>query len=99
MDEKAGAAGASPPEFLEHHHVEEVIEAHAAIFLGHGAAEQAGGARLQPKVPRDDAVVFPLGVEGHDLALDKATHRLPENLMLFTKDRALDHCQNAPCLI
>jgi hypothetical protein len=38
-------------------------------------------------------------VEGHDLAVDEATYRLPENLMFFAKDRALDHCQKASRLI
>src|ERR1700758_4971607 len=69
MDEKAGAARAGAPEFLEHDHVEEIVEAHAAIFLGHGAAQEAGGASLQPEVPRNNAVLFPLGVEGHALAV------------------------------
>jgi hypothetical protein len=99
MDQKAGPAGAGPPQLLEDDDVKEVIEPHPAIFPGHRAAEQAGRARLQPQVTRNDAVLFPFGVEGHDLAIDEAPDRLPENFMLFAKERALDHCQNASCLI
>jgi len=93
MDEKAGPARAGPPQLLEDDDVEQVIEAHPAIFLGHRAAEQAGRAGLQPQVPRNDPVLLPFGVKGHDLAVDEAPNRFPENCMFFAKDRALDHCQ------
>jgi hypothetical protein len=38
-------------------------------------------------------------VEGHDLAVDEAPDRFPENFMFFAKDRALDHCQKASRLV
>ena len=95
MDQKARPAGAGPPQFLEDDDIEEVFKPHAAIFRWNGAAEQAGRAGFEPELSWNDAVLFPFGVIGHDLALDEAPDRFPENFMFFAKDRALDHCQKA----
>ena len=59
VDQKAGPAGADAPKLLEHDDVEQIVEAEAAVFLRHGAAQQALFARLQPEFARHDAVVPP----------------------------------------
>ena len=58
------------------------------VTIGHAGPLTGGIAHLG----KDDE-------NGVHLAVDEATHRLPENLMLFAKDRALDHCQTASRLI
>src|SRR5207253_2459904 len=91
MDQKPGAARARTPQFLEDDHVEEVVETHAAVFLGHGAAQQALGASLQPQFPRHDAVLFPLCMKRHNLTFDEAPDRFPENMMFLAENGSLDH--------
>jgi len=71
MDEKARSARAGPPQLSKTNDVEQVIETHPAIFLGNGTAESPAR-RPSAQRPRNDAVLFPLGVEGHDLAVDEA---------------------------
>ena len=91
MDQKARAARAGAPQFLEHDHVEEVVEPHAAVLLRHGTAEQALGARLEPELPRHDAVFLPLGMKWHNFPIDKAPYRFPENVVFFTENGSFDH--------
>ena len=80
------------PQF-ENDDVKEVVQAHPAIFLRDGTAEQAGRAGLQPELAGNDAILFPLGVERNYLVLHEAPDGLPEDLVFLAKDRALDHCQ------
>ena len=49
MDEKARPARADAPKLLEHDDVEQIIEAEAAVFLRHRAAQQALFARPSTK--------------------------------------------------
>ena len=77
MDEEARPARADPPKLLEHDDIEQIVEAEAAIFFRHGAAEQALLAGLQPELARNDALLLPLRVVGDDLLLDEAADRWP----------------------
>src|SRR5579862_666073 len=83
MDEKSRPAGPHPPEFFENDHIEQIIESKPAIFFGNRTAKQALRAGVEPQLPRDNAVLLPLGVEWNDLPLDKAADRLPEYIVFL----------------
>src|SRR5580704_3690244 len=99
MDQKARAAGAGAPQFLEHHDVEQIIEPEAAIDFRHGAAQQPRSTRLEPEFARNDAVFFPFGMERYNLALDEFADRRPENIVLFSEKGSLDHGRNGILLV
>ena len=69
-----GPGGAGARQFFHHDGAVAEVHARAAIFLGHGQAQQAELARALPNLPRHLAVTLPLGVEGRDPLLHKAPH-------------------------
>jgi hypothetical protein len=91
VDQEARAAGTHAPHFLEHHDVEQVVEAKSAVFLGHGAAQQARLAGLEPQLARNDPVLFPLVVEGDDFFFHEAAHGVAPHLVLGREETAFDH--------
>jgi hypothetical protein len=62
---------------------EEGIGRHAAIFLGKAKLQQARGRGLLIEFTRELLGLIPLVDMGHDLALDEATDRAPESLVLL----------------
>ena len=94
MDEKARAAGAGAPQFLEHDDVEQIVEPEAAIRFRHGAAQQPRRTGLEPEFARNNTVFFPFGMERDNLALDELADRFPENVVLFSEKGSLDHGRN-----
>ncbi len=91
VDEKAGTAGADAPQFLEHDHIEQIVQAEAAVFFRHRATQQAFRAGLEPQVTRDDPVLLPLRMERNDFAFHEAAHRLPEYVVFLPEQGARDH--------
>jgi hypothetical protein len=91
MDEEARAASADAPKLLEHHNIEQVIEAEPAVFLRDRAAQQALRAGLQPQFARNDALFLPFRVVGDDLFLDEAADGRPPDLVVFREQGAFDH--------
>ena len=69
--------------------VAEVGIAAAAVLLGHGHAEEALLARLQPHAAVDDLVLLPLLVEGRDVALEERAVGLAEQVVLGLEERAV----------
>ena len=91
MDEKARPARADPPKLLEYDDIEQVVQAEAAIFFRHGAAEEAPRTGLQPELSGNNALLLPSGVVRDDLFLDEAADRGPPDLVLFGEQGAFDH--------
>ena len=54
-------AGGGAGDLLDRHHVREIAEPGAAVFLGHGDAEQAELAHLAPELGREDVRAVDLG--------------------------------------
>ncbi len=85
MDQEAGTGEAAARQFLEHHHVEQVVQAEAAVLFRDGATEHAGFAGLEPQLPRNDARLLPLLVERGNLSFDELTYRGAEHFMFLTE--------------
>src|ERR1700722_6212356 len=51
MDEESWAARSNPPKFLENDHIEQIVQAKAAIFLRNRAAQQTLRPGLEPQLP------------------------------------------------
>src|SRR5690606_29093380 len=59
------------------------ITAGAAVFLRHRRTQHAFGTRLEPHFFRHDAVVLPLRVKRHDLAIDKTADLMAKQFVVF----------------
>ena len=71
----------------EHLVVAEVVDAAAAELLGHGHAEEAGGAGLGEQLAGHEARLVPLDVVRRDLALDERLDALAEQLVVLGEVR------------
>ena len=92
MQGKAHAGQAQARLFLDHHRAVEEVGAHAAVLLGNVRTEHAGLARLVPQGAVDVAILLPLGMERHRLALEELAHGLAEKLVLGAEQGSWNHC-------
>ena len=72
----------------DHLAVAEVVDAAAAVLLGHGHAEEPGGAGGGEQLARHDARLVPLEVVRRDLPLDERPEALAEQVVVLGELRA-----------
>ena len=69
--------------------IREIVDASAAVLLGHLDAEHAQLAEFAVEVTRRVSLLLPFGVDGHDLLGDEVADRLAKSLVVFVEYGAL----------
>src|SRR3546814_4132057 len=94
VDQKAGTACPDAPQFLIDNRVEQIVEAKPAIFFGHRTAQHAGFAGLQPELARDNALLFPLVVDGYDFLFHELASAIAPHFMFFRSEEHTSELQS-----
>ena len=85
MQAETGAGGAGAGQLFHQNYAVDAVHAAAAVFLGHGGAQQAQFAGLQPGLPADLALFFPFRVIGGDFFIDETAHRVAKDFVIAIK--------------
>ena len=88
---KADAGGACTRQLFHLRHRIQLVGPGASVFLGQAHAQKAVGACLAPHLAGYVALVFPVGVVGRDLFLDKAAKAVGKGLVVGLEEGAFDH--------
>ena len=89
---RAGHTGALDL-FADHEVVAKVVDATAAVLLGHGHTEEPVRTGSKEQLARDGAGGLPFEVVRRDLLVDECPERLAEQVVLVGEQRSLHHRQ------
>ena len=74
-----------PGDFFHHNRVAQIAQIAAAVFLGHGHAQQTQFAELWPHIHGELVVAVDLSGSGCEFLLTELVDRIPEHIQLFTQ--------------
>ena len=74
-----------PGDFFHHNRVAQIAQIAAAVFLGHGHAQQTQFAELWPHIHGELVVAVDLSGSRCEFLLTELVDRIPEHIQLFTQ--------------
>ena len=91
MQRETRTASVGAAEFFEDDEAEPAVHACTTILFGHGWAEKALFACLQPSFSANVLVSLPCRVMGGDLSFDKLAKRIAEHIVFRFKECTVQH--------